>query len=144
MSSKSPVRCAMYTGLKSVLDSESLDVAANAMRQNGVATLPVVGADGTPKGLLHRDDLEQAEGTTAGDVCRDWIAVEADETLDGALAVLRRERVGRLPVVSHGQVVGGITQFQIRDYMRYEDEFEREYGLRLDALNREISPGDTM
>lgn len=68
------------------------------------------------------------------------MSLDADSSLDEALAALAAAGVGRLPVVSDGEIVGAITRHELRR----SREFEQLSGASLEELNYEVSPNDCM
>jgi len=137
---QSRVREAMSTYLQSLPEDHSLPDALELMEQYGISAIPVIAADGTPRGLLHKADIPK----TVGDACAEWASIDADASIDDALAELEWRGLGRLPVEEDGKVVGAICRAEIREYQAYEWEVEREYGVKLSQINREVSPNDTM
>jgi SAM-dependent methyltransferase len=129
------------TELPWLTEAETLDVARTLMERNRVQVVAIRAADGKPVGLLRKRDLAgKSPQEAAGDVCGPWVAVEQDDLLEDAMALLEAERLGRAPVVAGGEVVGTISRGGIRTYR----DVEREFGLNLVELVRDVSPNDTM
>jgi CBS domain-containing protein len=103
----------------SIRDTDTLVVAARAMRDLGCFSLPVCGEDHRLTGVLTDRDIVVgcvAEGadpgaTTAGEVTADvLVAVEADDCIERALQLMATTRVRRLPVVDQGRLVGDLQE----------------------------------
>jgi CBS domain-containing protein/SAM-dependent methyltransferase len=99
--------------------------AGTLVRRHLVAALPETGGDG---------------GLAAADVSRDELRLEPGQSLDGALAVLDRHSVKRLPVVDGRTLVGTITLYDIETGL----DIVRELGSRESRMVYEIAPGDDM
>ena len=113
----------------------SVDEAARLMLERGVTGLPVT-QDGAVVGVITQADLvvrlvprsrvswwtvfidherlarecQQARGATVGEVMsRPAVVVAADDPLEMAARLLEEYRIGRLPVLDHGRLVGIVT-----------------------------------
>jgi acetoin utilization protein AcuB len=92
---------------------ESAGVAWQRMNDLDVDYLVVV-SDGRVAGLLAREDLRgpsggthRRMGRTAGDLMRrDFVSVTPETSIRHAAALMRRRRVGCLPVLYRGRLVG--------------------------------------
>lgn len=101
-----------------VIDARaSLERAAQMMRDHGIGDVLVVD-DGQVRGILtDRDivilavaDSRQPAATLAGECCSEQVqAVEAEDSTDRAIEIMRRTAVRRLPVVSEEQLVGIVS-----------------------------------
>ena len=110
--------------------SDSCLEAVLRMHRARVRHLPVVNRDGFLVGILTDRDLRhhlfspgvfEKLGATSVDVLlkavpvvgimsRDLITVEPDDDLAQAARMMREEKVGSLPVLEHGHVVGILTE----------------------------------
>jgi CBS domain-containing protein len=115
------VRDAMTEDPRSIGASASVVDAARLMREEHIGSLPITD-DETLVGMITDRDITTrvvAEGadpkmTSVGDVySRDLISVEPDEDLEGALQLMARHQVRRLPVVENGRLVGIVAQADI-------------------------------
>src|SRR5437660_1654425 len=86
-----------------VLASETVRDAAARLMEFGTAALPVVGEDGFPKGTFNRGHVlgavtmgRDATKTTVGELCTGGRVIEADSTIDEALAMMRALHVPQL------------------------------------------------
>ena len=117
----------------------SVDEAARLMLEHGVTGLPVMHGD-LVVGVITQADLvvrlvprrrvswrtvlidherlarecQQSRGTTVGEVMsRPAVVVAADDPLEMAARLLGEYRIGRLPVLDHGRLVGIVTQADV-------------------------------
>jgi CBS domain-containing protein len=115
------VRDVVTTEVHWLQEDDSLaDVLAAMERRDIVQATPVRARDGQPKGLLVRRDWlvlgrHRERPATVGEGARAWRAVDYEDSLDDALRVLEAERIGWLPVVDNGEVVGVVTRAVIRE-----------------------------
>jgi CBS domain-containing protein len=103
----------------SIRDTDTLVVAARAMRDLGCFSLPVCAEGRRLTGVLTDRDIVVgcvADGadpgvTTAGEVTAEvLVAVEADDCIERALQLMATTRVRRLPVVDQGRLVGDLQE----------------------------------
>jgi CBS domain-containing protein len=111
------VRDLMAESPAKVQPSDSVEDAAKKMRENDVGALLVV-EDDELKGIVTDRDIvikAVAEGDKPGkakveDVCSsDTTTIEADASIDDAIAKMREADVRRLPVVEDGKPVGIVS-----------------------------------
>jgi SAM-dependent methyltransferase len=119
MSDSGPfVREAMTPVLHVVEEHRPLEDALKEIEALSIKAAPVVAGDGGLKGLLVAEDGRQAlangDSSTAGEVCRSGVWVEADQPFEAALEKLQDAQVGRLPVVEGTTLVGEVTRGEIR------------------------------
>ncbi|MGJ6961514.1 CBS domain-containing protein [Streptosporangium sp. G11] len=108
----------MHAGVRCVEAHETLDRAAEMMRDMNVGALPICGSDDRLKGIITDRDIVikcVAEGldpstVTAGDLAGDLIWVSSDASVEEALAKMEENRIRRLPVIEDGRIVGMITE----------------------------------
>jgi acetoin utilization protein AcuB len=113
--------------------SESCLDAVVRMQRAHVRHLPVVSREGALVGIITDRDLRhylfaprmfQALGTTRVDVLLDGvhvakimssdvITVEADASLADSAGTMRKKRVGALPVMENGRMVGILTETDV-------------------------------
>ncbi|NKY32971.1 CBS domain-containing protein [Nocardia speluncae] len=99
---------------------DTLDTAAQQMRQHGVGALPICDGEGHAVGIVTDRDIVVkciAQGhhpatATAGEYAQgdELHTVESDADIGAALAVMEQYQVRRLPVTEHGRLVGIITE----------------------------------
>jgi CBS domain-containing protein len=132
------VRDVMTENPASIGASASVVEAARLMREAHIGSLPITDDEKvvgiiTDRDITTRVVAEAADPTTTsvGDVySRDLISVEPDTELDGALEVMARHQVRRLPVVESGRLVGIVSQADIA--LR---ENEKKTGALVEAIS---------
>lgn len=105
-----------------------LPEARRLMRDRRVRRLPVLGADGELVGIVTEGDINRISDSQVHDVreynlyhraadlpvrdfmTRDVVTVSPDDTVITVAQILLRYRIGGVPVVEHGHVVGVITE----------------------------------
>ncbi|MEU8006040.1 CBS domain-containing protein [Catellatospora sp. NPDC049111] len=109
----------MHQGVDCVPEHETLDRAAQMMRDHHVGSLPVCGADNRLTGIITDRDIvvkciasghdpakmtaaQLAVGTPV------WVAADADE--DEVLRLMEQHLIRRLPVLDNHQLVGMISE----------------------------------
>ncbi len=115
------VRDVMTSAIDTATKSQPLRDAARMMKTGDYGSMPVVD-DGRLVGMLTDRDIvvrAVAEGldpnvALAGDFATpDPVAIEPEQPLDEALALMARHRVRRLPVVEDGMLVGVLSQADV-------------------------------
>ncbi|MGW1218623.1 CBS domain-containing protein [Streptomyces californicus] len=121
----------MHSGARWIPAHETLDRAAQLMREHNVGALPV-SADGDSDrmvGIITDRDIVVgcvAKGhdpakITAGDLAQGtprWI--EADADVDAALEEMQTHRIRRLPVVENKKLVGMISEADLAQHLTEE------------------------
>ena len=116
------VRDAMTPGVQTVQLSDTAAEAARLMRDNDIGSLPVLGDNGAPVGVITDRDLavrlvaegKDANATRVEEVCSgELVTVGAEVSLDEALQRMAEHKVRRLPVVDDGRLVGMLAQADI-------------------------------
>jgi acetoin utilization protein AcuB len=125
------VRDRMSRGITTVRPESTLSAAARLMRDQKIRHLPVVDGVGDLVGILTARDLRQAlfapavqaEGTnlpavldalTVGDVMtRGVVSVRAVASIRDAARMMHERRLGALPVVEGGRLVGILTETDV-------------------------------
>jgi signal-transduction protein with cAMP-binding, CBS, and nucleotidyltransferase domain len=102
-----------------IIESEPVVAAARMMRENDIGNVIVLGdTDGRVRGIVTDRDIvvravadEREPGqTTVGAICSDeLVTVAPDDTVDSALALMRRRAVRRIPVCDDGRAVGVLS-----------------------------------
>ncbi len=122
------VRELMTPAPVTIRPSDTVGAAWRTMRGRRLRHLPVVGTDGRLVGIVTDRDLRQVvldpdihaqlgttppslDGLAVGDVMT-WgaITVRPDSDLREAARVMHAHKVGALPVVEHGRLVGILTE----------------------------------
>jgi CBS domain-containing protein len=115
------IRDAMTENPRSIGQSASVVEAARLMREEHIGSLPITDEEKlvgmiTDRDITTRVVAEAADPrmTPVGDVySRDLISVEPHDDLEGALQLMARHQVRRLPVVEDGRLVGIVSQADI-------------------------------
>lgn len=97
---------------------ETLDRAAQMMREEGVGALPIIGSDQRFEGILTDRDIvvkciaagHDPSRVTAGDLASGIYSVSPDTTVQEALDVMEQHQVKRLPVIKDNKMVGMISE----------------------------------
>jgi CBS domain-containing protein len=118
----------MHPGAERIRDDDTIATAAQRMRDYGVGSLPICGADDRLQGILTDRDIAVkciAEGrdpnqVRAGDLAQGrvfWVNATAD--IGEVLHQMEDHRVKRLPVMDNDRLVGMISE---ADLARHLDE----------------------
>jgi CBS domain-containing protein len=134
------VRDIMHAGAECIGEDESLATAAQKMRDLGVGSLPICGADDRLHGILTDRDIVLrcvAEGrdpaqTKAGELAQGTLFwVDATAPVDEALRQMEDHRVKRLPVIENHRLVGLISEADLARNLsehRLAEFVEKVYG----------------
>ena len=133
--------------------------AIGLLEENGFRRLPVLDKDGRLAGIITDRELQRAMPSQAtslsahelnyilmktkvGDILpkRKLVTVDASEYLEEAAVLLRNHKIGAIPVVKSGQLVGIITETAIFDAF-IDIMGLREPGYRLEAYIKGNPPG---
>lgn len=124
------VRDLMVEGVRCLPANESLDRAAQLMRELGVGALPVKSSDGDLTGILTDRDIvvkcvaagKDPSRVTAADLVDGAPrTVEVTEDVLDAVRLMREARIRRLPVVEGGQPVGMISEVDLVRHLDGDD-----------------------
>jgi CBS domain-containing protein len=130
----------MHPGAECVAENDSLDVAARKMRDLGVGSLPICGADDRLHGIITDRDIVVrciAEGrypaqVRAGELAQGtlfWVDAAAD--VDEVLRQMEDHQVKRLPVIENHRLVGVISEADLARHLsedRLAEFVEKVYG----------------
>lgn len=118
----------MKRGLVTVTPGATLEDAARLLKAHRIHHLPVVEEGDRLAGIVSDTDLRNATldvfgGGDRGDsgrpvsvgeiMTREVVTLSPGDTLDDAMLALSRERIGALPVVDRGRLVGIVTKADI-------------------------------
>jgi len=122
----SKARDIMTGGVECIGENETLEKAAQKMRDLDVGSLPICGEDNRLKGMLTDRDIVikcVAEGgdvttTTAGSFAEGKpVTIGADDDIEEAIQTMQDHQVRRLPVIDGHDMIGIISQADIaRNY----------------------------
>lgn len=116
----------MHFGAECVPESETLDRAAQMMRDKQVGSLPICGADDRLKGILTDRDIvvkciasgKDPSKVTAADLAQGTpVWVEADASEDEVLQVMEQKKIRRVPVMENKRLVGMISEADIAQHL---------------------------
>ena len=98
----------------------SISNAIEVMKQNSIRHLPVVTKGNMLKGFVTQSDLRQGlmpsmlEGVTFSDlIIKNPITVRPEDDIEVAAQLIYRHKIGGMPVVDKGKLVGIITESDI-------------------------------
>ena len=112
------VQDVMTKKLISVSPEENACVAARLLSHYNIGALPVCTKDGKLRGMVTDRDIvlrcvaaeEDPQTTKISDIMtRRVFSVASEESLDGASALMAREKVRRLPVEANHKIVGMVS-----------------------------------
>jgi len=109
------VRDLMTTRVETIQPHEPLSKAYELMQRGQFRRLPVVDAAGTLLGIITDGDLREQSGylstskVTAA-MREPAITVDADDSLEDAGRILLERKIGGVPVLSAGKLVGILTE----------------------------------
>jgi CBS domain-containing protein len=116
----------MHSGAECIGENETLEAAAQKMRDLHVGSLPICGADQRLQGIITDRDVVVrciAEGgdprsTLARDLAQGtpvWVDANADQ--DEVLRLMEENKIRRLPVIENHQLVGMISEADIATHL---------------------------
>ncbi|MBF6468397.1 CBS domain-containing protein [Nocardia beijingensis] len=121
-------RTIMRADVQHISVRDTMEAAAQRMRQLDIGALPICDGEGRPVGIVtDRDIVVKVVGvganpktTTAGELAQgaDRLhTVETDTEVRDALVLMEQHRVRRLPVTDHGVLVGIITEADLARHL---------------------------
>lgn len=112
------VDCVMKTDLFTIRDDEPVSLAKAIMKWKKVRHLPVEDEHGNLVGLITKTNLQDVPPGTSQDVAavmvKALITVDRHMALQEAARTLKEHRIGCLPIVSEGQIIGMLTDTDFR------------------------------
>lgn len=116
----------MHSGVECVPETETLDRAAQLMREHNVGSLPVCGDDDRLKGIITDRDIvvkciaigQDPSKMTAADLAQGvpiWVTADANE--DEVVQVMEDHLIRRLPVLDDNQLVGMISEADLATHL---------------------------
>ncbi|GAA3554774.1 hypoxic response protein Hrp1 [Nonomuraea rosea] len=134
-------RDVMSTGAECVPAHETLDRAAQMMREYDVGALPVCGPDDRVQGIITDRDIvlkcvaagHDPATVTAGELATGLVWIPADATVEEALARMEEHQIKRLPVMDGNRIAGMITEADLAKHLpdnQLAEFVHRVYALR--------------
>src|SRR5688572_8248222 len=119
----------MHLGVECVPATETLDRAAQMMRDLQVGSLPICGTDNKLKGILTDRDIvlkcvasgKDPSRMTAGELAQGepvWVDSKADE--DEVLTLMEQHLIRRVPVMEDHRLVGMISEADLAQHLSDE------------------------
>ncbi|WP_237110818.1 CBS domain-containing protein [Nonomuraea sp. MG754425] len=138
--SRETARDVMSSGAECIQAHETLDRAAQMMRDNNVGALPVCGPDDRVTGIITDRDIvvkcvaagHDPAQVTAGELATGLVWVPSDATVEDALARMEEHQIKRLPVMDGGRVIGMISEADLARHL--PDDQLAEFVHRVYAL----------
>ncbi len=116
----------MHLGAECVPATETLDRAAQMMRDKQVGSLPICGPDNKLKGILTDRDIvvkciaagKDPSKMTAGDLAQGKaLYVDANASEKEVLEVMESNKIRRVPVIENKKIVGMISEADIAQHL---------------------------
>lgn len=116
----------MHHGAECVPEHETLDRAAQMMRDHNIGSLPICGSDDRLTGIITDRDIvvkciaagHDPAQVTAGQIAQGtpvWVDAGADE--DKVLALMQDNLIRRLPVLDNHELVGMISEADLATHI---------------------------
>lgn len=119
------VRDLMTPRVECIDADQTIEAAAQRLRDLDVGALPVQGRDGSLVGMLTDRDIVVrgvAEGRDARServgavVSGPPLTIDPEATIEDAIVLMKGRRIRRLPVLSEGRLVGILAQADVARY----------------------------
>ncbi|MDP9845265.1 CBS domain-containing protein [Streptosporangium lutulentum] len=115
----------MSPGAECIPAHETLDRAAQLMRNLNVGALPVCGSDDRLKGIITDRDIvvkcvamgKDPSTMTAAEMAGELVWVSADATVEETLHKMEEHRIRRLPVIENGRIAGMISEADLARHL---------------------------
>jgi len=115
----------MSEGATCIEAHETLDRAAQMMRDMGVGALPICGPDDRLKGIITDRDIvvrcvaegHDPAGMTASDLATGLVWVDADASIEDALRKMEMNQIRRLPVIENNRIIGMISEADLARHL---------------------------
>ncbi|PZG54298.1 CBS domain-containing protein [Spongiactinospora gelatinilytica] len=123
--SATTVKDVMHPGARCIEAHETLDRAAQLMRELGVGALPISDDGRRLRGIITDRDIvvgciaagRDPANTRAGDLAAGLVWVGSDATIDEALAKMEEHQIRRLPVLEDDQIIGMISEADLARHL---------------------------
>ena len=116
----------MHAGAECIPEHETLDRAAQMMRDHQVGSLPICGDDDRLKGIITDRDIvvkciaagRDPASITAAELAQgDVVWVTADADADEVLSTMQQHRIRRVPVIDGHLLVGMISEADLATHL---------------------------
>ncbi|MBV1855490.1 CBS domain-containing protein [Catellatospora tritici] len=119
----------MHFGVQCVPESETLDRAAQMMRDLQVGSLPICGEDDKLRGIITDRDIvikciaagKDPAKMTAAQLAQGtpiWVDAKADE--NEVLKLMEQHKIRRIPVIEDHQLVGMISEADLAQHLDHD------------------------
>jgi CBS domain-containing protein len=125
----SRARDIMHAGAECIGENETLQAAAQMMRDLGVGALPICGSDNRLSGIITDRDIvtkviadgRDPSACTARELAMGTpVYVEADADEDEVLQTMEQHKIRRVPVMENRRLVGMISEADIAMHLDEE------------------------
>jgi CBS domain-containing protein len=116
----------MTGGVECIGENETLDLAAQKMKDLDVGSLPICGEDNRLKGMVTDRDIvvkvladgQDPRSVKAGELGQGKpVTIGADDSIEEAIKTMQEHQVRRLPVIDGHDLVGMLSQADVaRNY----------------------------
>lgn len=118
----------MHLGAECIPEHETLDRAAQMMRDHHVGSLPICGNDNRLKGIITDRDIvvkciaagHDPAQVTAAELADGLIWVDADAEAGEVLSLMQDNLIRRLPVLDGQELVGMISEADVATHLPAE------------------------
>jgi CBS domain-containing protein len=116
----------MHAGVECVPEHETLDRAAQLMREHNVGSLPICGDDDRLKGIITDRDIvvkciaagHDPARMTAADLAQGTpVWASADATDDQVVQTMEDNLIRRLPIIENSKLVGMISEADLATHL---------------------------
>jgi CBS domain-containing protein len=120
----------MHSGAECIGEHETLQYAAQRMRDLGVGALPVCGDDDRLHGMITDRDIvikciaagDDPATTTASELAGGApVTIGSQENVSAVLATMEEHRIRRLPVIESHRLVGMISEADLARHLPEQD-----------------------
>lgn len=119
----------MHLGAECVPESETLDRAAQMMRDKQVGSLPICGTDNRIKGIITDRDIvvkciaagRDPSQMTAGEMAQGKpVFVDTSASEDEVISLMEKNKIRRVPVIEDHMIVGMISEADLAMHLSEE------------------------
>ncbi|WP_326821269.1 CBS domain-containing protein [Streptosporangium sp. NBC_01756] len=115
----------MSSGARCIEAHETLDRAAQLMRELKVGALPICGSDDRLKGIITDRDIvvkcvaagKDPSQVTAGEMATGLVWVPSNATVSEVLAKMEEHQIKRLPVIENNRIIGMISEADLARHL---------------------------